>query len=294
MTLPTLPGCNPQKKQTLPLPEISMKHVLVEGLKISYTEMGRGTPIVLVHGIPTSSYLWRNMTPKLSLYGKVICIDLPGFGFSDPPANDDYSVSNFAELLKGFLETVSVKNAVFICHDFGGPIVISYLLKNSVKPRKLIILNTFLHDDLPPYPISMKLARIRPLGEILMTLFGESIIRSGLEGGVINKSLISDEMVTKYYMPEGNPGKLRKSMLATLRLDYADDLKYIEQRLTTIDTPTLILWAENDTYLPLYLGKKIHRDIPGSKFITLSHCGHFLQEEKPENVSAIVTEFLNE
>jgi hypothetical protein len=73
----------------------------------------------------------------------------------------------------------------------------------------------------------MRMAKIRPIGEIFMWLGGESIFRTGLEEGVIDKSRISDGVVKRYYMPDGDPDKLNRSMLGTLRIDSMEDLEFI-------------------------------------------------------------------
>jgi pimeloyl-ACP methyl ester carboxylesterase len=289
----TFAGCSEQKELRPPLEEIPMKQISVEGLNISYIEKGEGNPLVFVHGIPTSSFLWRDMIEKLSAHGRVIALDLPGFGFSDPPPNGDYSISNYAGIFEAFLEALSIERATLVCHDYGGPIALTYALRNPEKYDRLIILDTFLHTNIPPWPLSMKIARIRPFGEIIMRFWGQDIARWGLEGGVMDKSRISDGIVQRYYMPDGNSGKMNKTMLGTLRVDYMEDLKFIEKNLKTIEKPTLILWGENDMFLPLSLGKQIHRDIAGSKMEILPNCGHFIQEDQPDRATEIIVEFLN-
>jgi hypothetical protein len=163
-------SCSSQERLHSPMEKIPMKQVSIEGINISYVEKGEGNPLVFVHGIPTSSFLWRDMIEELSAHGRVIALDLPGFGFSDPPPNGDYGISNYAHLLESFLEALSIEGATLVCHDFGGPIVLTYALQHPEKYERLIILDTFLHTDLPPWPLSMKIARIRPIGEILMWL----------------------------------------------------------------------------------------------------------------------------
>jgi haloalkane dehalogenase len=244
-------GCSVQKGAELPMEKVHMKQISVEEINISYVEKGEGNPLVFVHGSPTSSFLWRDMIDELSAHGRVIALDLPGFGFSDPPKNGDYTISNYARIFKSFLEVLSIERATLVCHDFGGPIVLTYALRHPEKYRRLIILNTFLHTDLPPFPLSWKIAKIWPFGEIIMGLGGESITRSSLEEGVTDKSRISDQVFHRYYMPDGNPDKLNKTMLGTLRVDYMEDLEFIEKNLKTIKKPTLILWGENDKFLPL-------------------------------------------
>ncbi len=285
-------GCSPQQAAHPASERYPMKQVSVEGINISYMEKGQGSAIVLVHGIPTSSFLWRDMIEALSAHGRVIALDLPGFGFSDPPRDGDYRISNFARVLERFLEALSIEQATLVCHDWGGPIALTYALRHPDKYERLIILDTFLHRDLPPWPLSMKVAKIRPIGEIFMWIGGKSVARSGLEKGVMNKSRITEGLVQRYYMPDGNPDKLNRSMLGTLRIDYMKDLEFIEKNLNTIEKPTLILWGENDTYLPLSLGDRIHNDIMGSQMERIPNCGHFVPEDQPELATKIIGAFL--
>jgi pimeloyl-ACP methyl ester carboxylesterase len=139
----------------------------------------------------------------------------------------------------------------------------------------------------------MKIAKVWPVGELFMWLGGKAVARSGLEEGVADKSRISEEVVGRYYMPDGNPKKMNRTMLGTLRVDYAEDLAFIERNLRTIEKPTLILWGEEDTFLPLYLADLIHRDIKGSRMETIPNCGHFIQEDEPERATEIIVAFLN-
>ena len=275
-----------------PLEDIPMHEVSIDGTRIRYIEKGEGTPLVLVHGIPTSSFLWRDMIDELSSHGRVIALDLPGFGLSDPPPNGDYSISGYAGLLESFLESLSITEATLVCHDFGGPVTVTSALRNPDKFERLVILNTFLDTDLPDWGLFPKLASLRPIGEIVMKLGGKSITRAGLEAGVVDKSRISDEVFHRYYMADESPDKVNETYLGTLRADSTKDLKFIEDNLRTIDKPTLIVWAEEDAFLPLSLGERIHQRIAGSRFVKLPACGHFLQEDEPETVTKLIIEFL--
>lgn len=82
-------------------------------------------------------------------------------------------------------------------------------------------------------------------------------------------------------------------MLGTLRIDYMEDLEFIEKNLKTIEKPTLILWGEDDKFLPLSLGNRIHKNITGSRMEIIPDCGHFVQEDKPERATEIITDFLS-
>lgn len=108
----------------------------------------------------------------------------------------------------------------------------------------------------------------------------------------MDKSRVSEGVVKRYYMPDGNPDKLNRSMLGTLRIDYDKDIEFIEKNLKTIKKPTLILWGENDKFLPLYLGERIQKDIKGSRMVKIPNCGHFVQEDQPGRATKIISEFL--
>ena len=277
-----------------PLPEMyTMQQVTVNGGNISYIDEGEGMPIVLIHGIPTSSFLWRKMIGNLAVHGRVIAPDLPGFGFSNPPANGDYSISNYARLLGDFLEALSIADGVLICHDFGGPVTVMYALRHPERYQRLIILDTFLHTDLPDWGLFYKVTKIRPIGEVIMGIAGQTITGAGLKAGVVNKSMITQEVVQRYYKPEGSADKVKSTYLGTMRTDYHKDLIYIEDNLKSIDKPTLIAWGENDVYIPLSLAERIHQDIDGSKMSIIPNCGHFLQEDEPRKVTNIIVDFIS-
>ncbi len=284
-------NCSSKTIQKAPAEE-GLKQVTVDGIQIAYLEQGKGDPIVLVHGIPTSSYMWRNMIGPLSAHNKVYALDLPGFGFSDPPPNGDYSIDEYARVFEGFIKKLSIKNLTIICHDWGGPLAAKYVIRNPNNYSKLIILDTFLHNDLPPYPLVLKIAKIRPFGEIFFWMAGRLAVKQGILDGVVNKSTITDDIVDKYYSAHGNPDKIVDSMLGTLRVEYKEDISYIEKSLHLINKPTLIIWGEKDKYLPIYLGERIHKDIPHSKLVKLPNCGHFLPEDNPEETTKIIQDFL--
>lgn len=95
------------------------KFVEVKGSRMHYVEQGQGDPIVLVHGNPTSAYLWRNVIPHLSGSGRCIALDLIGMGKSDKP-DIPYRVADHAEYFAGFIEALGLKNLRLVLHDWGG------------------------------------------------------------------------------------------------------------------------------------------------------------------------------
>src|SRR5688572_7072818 len=104
-------------------PAAAASSVEVRGLRVAYRAAGEGPPVVLLHGWPTSSYLWRGVIPALAGAGRrVIAPDLPGFGASEKPPDAPYTIGFQAEVLDAFLGAVGVGRTALVVHDLGGPI----------------------------------------------------------------------------------------------------------------------------------------------------------------------------
>ncbi len=109
-------------------------HITVNNLRIHYTESGSGPPILLIHGFPTSSHLWRNVTPELAKTHHAIAIDLPGHGLSDKPLNAKYDFAFFEEVLESFLDALDICDTDLAVHDLGSPIGIFWAVRRSFTP----------------------------------------------------------------------------------------------------------------------------------------------------------------
>src|SRR5687768_8396618 len=106
------------------------RYVEVEGLQLHYLEAGSGEPILLLHGWPTSSFLWRNMIGKLAEKNRVLALDLPGFGRSDKPLGASYSFRFYARVVSAFLDAAGVGAVGLALHDLGGPIGLYWACHN--------------------------------------------------------------------------------------------------------------------------------------------------------------------
>ena len=115
---------------------------LSNGLKMHYVEHGAGDPLVLVHGNPTSAYLWRNIIPHLSDTHRVIAVDLPNFGRSDKSAARSYP--ELATDLSDFIDALELKNIAFGLHDWGGPLGFTYAARNPDNVRGIAFFETLV------------------------------------------------------------------------------------------------------------------------------------------------------
>jgi len=119
------------------------KFVEVHGSKMHYIESGSGTPILFLHGVPTFSYLWRNIIPHLSTLGRCIAPDLIGFGKSDKP-DLDYSLQDHIKYINRFIEKLDLKNIILVLHGFGSIPGFSYAMHHENNCKGIVFYESFL------------------------------------------------------------------------------------------------------------------------------------------------------
>ena len=141
-------------------------------LKLAVIERGQGRPILLLHGFATSSYTWHAIIPELSKNHRVIAVDLRGFGASDKPDDDHYSIQDQVQAVQAFIEQENLRDLTVIGHSFGGGITLSMALnaQGQKKPRirNIVLIDTIAYRQ--PIPIFFKLLQIPMVGDISMSL----------------------------------------------------------------------------------------------------------------------------
>lgn len=128
--------------ENMPYPS---KFVEVYGSKLHYIEDGAGDPILFLHGIPTSSYVWRNIIPHLSSLGRCIAPDLIGFGQSDKP-NIEYSITDHIKYIEKFIAELNLKNITLVMHGWGSIIGCHYAMRNEKNCKGLVFYEAFLRS----------------------------------------------------------------------------------------------------------------------------------------------------
>ena len=145
--------------------------VTINGLQMAYKKQGQGRPLVLVHGWPTSSYIWRAIIKPLSEHFTVYAPDLIGFGDSDSPEAADYSAQFHSEYLGAFCDTVGLKKFSLVVHDIGGPSGLLWALSHPERIDRLLLLSTITTNHLSFYDrLLIKALNIPGLREILISL----------------------------------------------------------------------------------------------------------------------------
>lgn len=269
----------------------SSRFVEVAGLRLHYLEAGVGVPVVLLHGWPTSSFLWRNVLPPMAAYNRVIALDLPGFGRSDKPPGASYSFRFYAAVLGGFFDTLGLGTVGLAVHDLGGPLGLYWASQNPRRVRKLALLNTLVYAQPSWAVVAFLVAARTPL------LRSWLVSRAGLAWvtrlGVADARRLSDEAVRGVQEPFAEHAARRALLKAGTSL-HPGGMRAIEAWLPHVTVPVRIVYGARDRILPdvARTMRRVATEVRGTVEVTaLSDCGHFLQEERPAETAEILSRF---
>jgi haloalkane dehalogenase len=260
----------------------------INNVNTCYRHCGKGEPIVFLHGIPTSSFLWRKVMKELSEDFLTLAPDVPGFGNSENPQS--HSSKWYSQWLNEFVETVACGNKTnLVIHDVGGLLGIVFALEHPEKINKLVIMDCFLLNEYIPFYV--KIFMTKP-GFWLYHRVSEKFFRSQAKRYLVNQSeKLPSELSDIYYQLFERDKKERNYHKIFYAHDHKTD-RSIHEGLQNFKTPTLILWAEKDFAIPISVAKKIQATIKNSSLEILPNCGHFSQEEEPELIADKIRNFL--
>jgi len=270
---------------------IESRFVTVDGLRLHYLEGGSGDPVLLLHGWPTSAFLWRNVAPAIAAHNRVLALDLPGFGKSDKPLDVSYSFRFFTDILDGFLEAVGVDRVSLVVHDLGGPVGLHWVSQHPERLQRLALLNTLVYSN-PSWAVIlfMTAARLPLVSSLLASPAG---LRFAMWIGVTDQTRLTDDVMRGVQEPFETADAQTALLKAAQGLNPAG-FKEIERVLPTLKIPVRAIYGERDWILPdvAQTMKRVAEDLPQTQVTALPDCGHFLQEEQPEEVGRLLAGFL--
>lgn len=270
-------------------------HLDLPGGRMHYVDEGRGRPVVLVHGTPTSSFLYRHLIPPLAETHRVVAPDHLGFGRSDKPPDADYRPEAHARNLQRFFEELDLREVVLAVHDFGGPIGLSFALRHPERVRGLVLFNTWMWslEGTPAGRISRLLSG--RVGRFLYTRLNLSP-RLLLKAGFADTSKLTREAHRHYIEAFPTPSERVAPWVFARELvgsgAWYEGLWAQRDRLRT--KPALLLWGMKDpAFGPDFLARW-RRALPRARVETFPDAGHFVQEEAPKAAVGHLRSFLEE
>jgi haloalkane dehalogenase len=255
-----------------------------------YVDEGRGDPVLLLHGEPTWSFLWRRIIPQLP--GRVVAPDLIGFGRSDKPADIGwYSYDRHVDSIVRLVEELGLTALTLVVHDWGGPIGLRVAVEHAERVDRLVILNTGIGGGAAP---SEQWLRFRG---VVRELGGAIDIGRLVEAGTAQG--LGDDVRAAYDAPfptpESKAGALAFPELVPAEPDHpnAAPMNRVRDALREWRKPALVVWGADDTVLPPAIAHGMADLIPGARRpVFVDGASHFLQEDRPDDVAGAIREFM--
>ncbi|THB79983.1 MAG: alpha/beta hydrolase [Desulfobacteraceae bacterium] len=247
--------------------------------------------LVLLHGYPSSAWLYRHVIPKLSGQFNIFVPDLPGHGKSDKPLVSEYTLDFFHDFLMEYFAAYEIEDAHLAAHDLGAMAAIALAVRNPELINRLVIMNTGPYADWPwKMKLFLKILSYDPLAPLFLTKQGFSYL---FRQGLYDPTRIDDQTLEHYRCAWASDKNGAKVFSRIIRVP-ADQMVMPVEAIRNIDRPTLILWGKKDRFFPSGMAWRLSEDIPGAKLQFIQNAGHFLLEEAREETAGAIKAFLLE
>jgi pimeloyl-ACP methyl ester carboxylesterase len=249
-------------------------NIVVNGLLTNYELSGKGKLVVFLHGWGDSFKSFKNMTDQLSAKYKVLAIDLPGFGGSEQP-KETWNLDNYSNFLAETLNKLQLgETYAFIGHSNGGAISIRAISLAVVNPAKLILIAS---------------SGIRS-GRTFKKLFINFLAKIGNVATIWMPERYRNDLRKSLYQSAGSDALLVPEMIGTFERTVKQD---VQSDAANITVPTLLIFADNDKAVPLSDARRYNELIKNSKLEIVKDAGHFVHQEKENEVLKLIESFLD-
>jgi len=265
----------------------------VGGLRLARIDEGDGPPVVMWHGEPTWSFLWRKVLPPVRDAGyRVICPDLPGFGRSDKPAEASwYSYDRHVAVAGRLLEALDLRGATFVVHDWGGPIGLRVAVEHADRVDRIVMMDTGLFTG--HQPMSDAWRAFRDFVERTEDLPVGMLVKGGCHQDP------GDAVIAAYDAPFPESASKAGARAFPLMIPLTPEAPGAAEGRRTLEAlrvdtrPKLLLWADQDPVLPWRTGVRFGEALGLGEPVQITGAGHFLQEDRGSEIGERIAGWLN-
>ena len=270
--------------------------------RVAYCDEGSGPPVLLLHGCPFASFVWRNVTQVLAPTHRCVAPDLLGLGDTETPPTADWSLPAQAAMAMQLLDILNIERAHVVGHDHGGAVAQFLAAYHPTRVDRLVLADVEAYDNWPsaeerPF---VRVTQVPVLGDLVLWLWSRSaLLRSTLvrARAVYDPRALTPEFIDALIRANLSDRRRRnktKRFLAE-QFDPRNNRVTLEllEGLRRFDHPTLLIWAQNDPHFGPEWGERLRQEIPGTERLEiLESTGHLLMEERPERFATLILEFL--
>ena len=256
-------------------------------LRMAYTDVGSGEPVLLLHGIPTWSFLYADVIPLLEPHCRVIAPDFLGHGWSDRRDRFDRSLVAQTAAIVALLDELEIERTTIVGHDTGGGVALIMGIEHPDRVARLVLSNVVAYDS---WPIDDMIAlgnpqwRDKPAAEVA------EFVASGLPDGIHNPGRLTpwfrEGIVAPYADEEGKISLIRNA--SALNTNHTTALV---DRHGQIAAPTLVLWGVHDPWQTIADGERLAREIPNAELVRVE-ASHWIPQDAPHEFAGEIAGFL--
>lgn len=272
-------------KTPVPLDQLKEKYtdqyshfIKINDLDVHYKKKGSGMPVLLIHGTSSSLHTWEQWEDELAKKYTTYSIDMQGGGLTSPPADNDYSIQSYIDLIDSFVEALNIDSFYLVGNSLGGHTAWAYAANSSYadKVKKLILIDpSGFFDKTRGKPLAFQMAQFDFVFNNIEKINIKPIVSKSLKEVYYNEGLVTKDKIERYNDLGSREGN-RKAFVYKIRQIEEGDKK----DLAKITCPTLIMWGENDEWIPIELAEIFTTNISNNQFIVYENCGHVPMEEK--------------
>ena len=258
-------------------------------LRVAYTDVGTGEPVILLHGIPTWSYLYHEVIPIMSPHCRILAPDFLGHGYSDRRDCFDRSLQAQTSMILRFMDFLGIEQATIVGHDTGGGVALIMGIEHSRRVKRLVLCNIVAYDS---WPIDDMIALGNPQWAEKPAQEIADFVANGLPDGLYNQTRLTNEfrqgIVAPYSDEEGKISLIRNA--SSLNTNHTTALI---DRHQDISAPTLVLWGVHDPWQKITDGERLAHEIPGAQLERIENASHWLQQDTPEQFAESILGFMS-
>ncbi len=238
---------------------------------------GDGPNLIFLHGLGGDAADWAPNIGPVSKHYHVYALDQIGFGRSDKPSGD-YKIETFVTYLEGFMQVLNIPKATLVGNSLGGWIAAEFAIRHPDRVDKLVLVDA---------------AGLRARASEILPVFGLAAWaekRQQLEGALRDRRLVEIEFERfslAWHLKRGDSKTIERVVASVLA-----GKEFLDDNAAAIRAPTLVLWGRNDLWIPLAMGERLAKAVPGAKLVVLDRCGHLPQLERPTEFNSALLEFL--
>jgi len=266
----------------------------VDGVRIHFQEAGdeKSPPLILIHGFISSTLAWNKVLLPLAETGlRVIAPDLPGYGYSEKPAHGEYTIAAQARAVLGLMDRLGIDKATVVGASYGGAVAAMLALDCPERVERLVLVGA-VSNDAPTDKLQMRIARLPLIGDIVTPLFLGSrwVLRKRMAGDYQRLGLPFDEHMLSARHHLLQTANTHRAMIRSIRNWSANR---IARDAHLIRQPTMLVWGDLDTHIPIAEGFRLRDAIPNARLLVFRNCGHSPNLEYPQQFVEAVAGFCN-